>query len=525
MGRIKNFGYKLQDSFDMAVYRGRRLLLDTPVEILIGAVALGSAAGIMSYNTNKAREAEIPIAFSEIESISATYAKNGQTVPTLTRFYAANNDIAMKIFESSNIALRQGDDPALFARELRTRIEPGLSDYTPLTAYTNSMRADAGAALATLDPIHGASVRMRSVAAAFGNAWSASHYDHYHTEIYYTYDCSGTGSSRTCSNTMHTRQVYDYTTHTYTYNRAEGQRALRLLNDYAASSPDITIPERLITAREVHAANMAVIARSMKDALDGKMPTPAQALEYANTWARGSNFAKYLPTIYATQRQLLQSANAWTSIEGQARSVQYDTYSSSDSGPAAYQVAVAAQTQAQRLSGSADEITNGIKFSAAAVPQLDRQIRAFIDVALYGHSGDAYKMRKDILKLARDIYNQNEENGFDVEPFSWPQIILLTFLGTLAGAALGLGADKLLQMPTMREILARGPKRRERPSEEKEGELTAEEKMREMEEQLRRDLQPKGSDKPQEPRAPQPKADEQANEPPHRRFKRKKMDL
>lgn len=457
---------RLRDSFVSLRNGSTRLLLDTPVEILLGAVALGSVAGVTSYNSNKAKELEIPIAFSEVEHITKSYQDRGLPVPALTRFYAVNNDVAMKVFESSNIALRKGDDPKLFAYELRTRVEKGLSEHALISDYAAEMPESAAAARRTLDPVYAASLRMQSIRDAFAKSWSEDHDDHYHTEFYTTQSCtSGPNNTQSCTTQVHSRQVYDYTDHTYTYHPQQGRRAQELLNAYVADMNGLQKPEDLSLATEIHAANLEVITRSMKDMLEGKVPSPKQALDYANTWARGSTYNKYLPDVLRQHRALMQSAASWNAMIGQARSTSYRTYSSYDSGPKTYQVTEGAAREAAQMASSANRIFTGVKFSSTAVPQLDRDIRAFVDVALYGKPGKPEEMRADILKLARDIYNKNHENGFDVDPFSWPEVMLFTFLGLLAGAALGFGADRVIAMPSIREMMERSMRPREKRAE------------------------------------------------------------
>ena len=420
----------------------KRLLFETPVEIMIGVVLVGAITGTLGYRNRAARAGEIPIAFSEVEQITKDFNKAGKAVPPLTKFYAVNNDVPMKVFESNNIALAVGKSHLIFATELRTRVDANFKTHPLISTYAEEMPQDAQAALGSLDKLATAAKGLPSIDAAFSKVWGESHYDVTHTRHWTTRDCDSNGKN--CHTTSHSETVYDYTIHTYTYHADAGRRAAQLLDAFIAGNPDLTINERLYLANETHAENQQAIKTSMKRALEGKTPTDEQYLKYANTWASGSNFVKYSPGIANTYGALRSVAADWDKALGTAQNHRYITYSHFDSGPREYQIAEAEQSKGNAIVNDSREILNGIGFSERAVTQLDGMIKEYVGVVLDHKPGDPDRLRSDIMQTARDIYQKNYENGFDVQPFKWLDVVLFTLLGMAIGGAAGFGVDRFL---------------------------------------------------------------------------------
>jgi len=419
----------------------KRFIYETPVEIAIGAVLFGAVAGVSSYEVQKGKEGQIPLAFSEIEQTTRDFAAKGQPVPPLTKLYSLTNDATMKVFESNNIALAKDETNKTFARELETRVDPNFKTHMLISEISAEIPQDANAALNSVSDLVAAVKELPAVSQALDASWSESHRDVTHTEIYYTQSCDSKGN---CTSTMHTREVYDYTIHTYTYDAQQGAYSAKLLQDFVAAHPHLDVAERLQLASKTHADNENAMAQSMRNLLKGKPPTPEQALGFANTWARGSNLVKYLPTIRSNHAELPALSTAWTAALETAHSEQYRTYSHSDSGPSEYRAAQAALDHTTTINESSAKITEGIRDAGYAIPALTQQIRTYIDVAEGRKAGDADKLRAEVMKTARDIYNQNFENGFDVQPFKWWAIALFTVLGAGMGAGAGAAVDKYL---------------------------------------------------------------------------------
>ena len=418
----------------------RHQLFNTSAEIWIG-VTLGLVlAGGLSTRHYASKAGEIPLAFSEIEQISADFNKASQPVPALTRFYAANNDITMKVFESNNIALHINKSHTVFAHELQTRVDASLKKHALLSEYTQVMPQDSRAALESVAKLEDATRSLPAIKAAFDNSWSYHRRDVTHTRHYTTQSCS----NGKCTTHHHTEQVYDYSWHTYTFNQAQAQQAVRLLQNFMERNPDLSVQERLYIAKMTSAENQEAIRTSMAREFKDHAPTPEEYLKFANTWASGSNYLKYAPQAAGEYQALTNLSGALQAALGTAHDHHYRTYSRSDSGPAEYQLAETAETRTARTIDAAHGVTDGIHYSASAAPQLERMIRDYVDVVLHEKPGNANELRADIMKTARSMYDQNYENGFDVHTFKWLNVILITMLGMAAGGGLGVGADKLL---------------------------------------------------------------------------------
>ena len=434
--------FSLKETFDKAAYKAKRLILDTPIEIAIGAVLLGSIGGSMGYHGQQLKEGQIPLAFSEIEQTTKDYSAKGQPVPPLTLMYSLTNDAAMKVFESNNIALAKDRTNETFAWELESRIDPTLKTHMLISEIGNQLPQDAKAALASLTPLAAAEKELPRVTNELAATWDESHYDVTHTVYWTTRDCDSKGKN--CTTNTHSRQVYDYTIHTYNYHPGHGANAARAMNDFIAAHPNLNIDERLHLASKTGGDNEKAMKKSMAEKLNGKPLTPQQALGFANVWATGSNLAKYLPVVYARQNDMLRLAPAWDQAKETAHYERYRTYSHSDSGPAEYQIAQRALSTANEIYTSSNKITSGIAYAGNAVPQLTEKIREYIDVTHHGDTHNANRLRGEVMQQARDIYQQNFENGFDVQPFKWWAVALFTMIGLGLGASAGAGVNSLI---------------------------------------------------------------------------------
>jgi hypothetical protein len=402
--------------------------------LLAGALALGSIFGGVSYKMNRDSEGQIPIAFSEIEATTQAFEAEGKTVPPLTKVYSLSNDVAMKVFESNNIALSKDRSHQTFAKELATRIDPRLKKHALISEYAREMPEAAQAALESLAKPASAAWDLSAVTSAFARAWDESHHDSYHTEFYTTRSCD---SKNNCTTHLHSRQVYDYTDHYYNYHAQSGESAAKLLDAYLQNHPDLNIGERLSLAPALHGPNEAAMRESMKDRFKDAAPSPKEMLKLANTWATGSNLVQYLPGALSSHGTLKRLGPVWDGAKQTAHSTSYRTYSHSDSGPTEFQVSESARGHGNRIRENTGKITNGIAFAGKAVPELDKTIRQYVDAALKGKPGDPDKLRERVMTLSRDIYQKNFGGGFDVDPFKWGYVVLFTALGMAAGAGGG----------------------------------------------------------------------------------------
>ncbi len=434
----------LHNAFKAAAQKTRQIIHDTPIEIAIGAVLFGAVAGGVAYQVQAEREGQIPLAFSEIEKTTRHFEGQGQAVPPLTRVFSMTNEITMKVFEANNTAFKTGYSDEDFARALQKKTDPAFNDpHRLISDIAKELPGDAEKALHAIGKAVAVVNALPPAAAAFSAAWTESHDDEYHTEVYFTTVCHSNGNGgSTCSPQMNTRQVYDYTDHDYYYHPQHGAAAADLLNAFLEKHPDIGIGELLYLTTSVGNDNLNAMIDSIRENLQGKAPTEEQALAFANLWATGSNLMKYYPVIVAGHAQLLTIAPQWDAAKNTARHKSYRTYSRSHSGPAEYQIAEKAQKHMGNAQAAAKNIIDGIQFAGENAPVLDARINEFIAVALEEKHGDAGALRSEIMDLARQMYEKNFEGGLDVYPFKWGTVVLFTILGIAAGGLAGLGADR-----------------------------------------------------------------------------------
>lgn len=420
----------------------RRLVYDTPIEVALGAVLLGGSLGLGSYHFQQQKEGQIPVAFSEIGATIESYAARGQEVPPLTVFYSRNNDFTMQVFEANNNAFEVSRSDEAFAEALEVKMDPAKRIHMQIPEYADQMPGNAQNALEALDKLVQAERDLPALIAALDAVWDEDHRDVTHTRTWTTYDCDSNGEN--CTTNFHSEEVYDYTIHTYTYNEQAGENAARVLAQFLERHPDLNIAERLVPATEVHTDNLEAMARSMKELLKGNLPTEAQALQFANTWATGSNFTTYMPGVRGGHAGISREAPEWNTARKTAESDEYRTYSRSDSGPDEYQVIERAKNSAVQALQSSRAITSGIRQTAGQSQQLEQQAQEFIDVVQGEREGNPGKLRANLMETARDIYNANFKNGFDVKPFKAWLVAVWAVAGTLLGGLLGYGADQFI---------------------------------------------------------------------------------
>jgi hypothetical protein len=420
----------IKKEFNKLSRKAKWLFFTTPIEIVLGAAVMTSGVGYVAYNQLAPQAGQIPLAYSQID-------QNTEVLP-LSRFYAVNNDAGMIIFESNNAAYAAGNSDADFAKALSKNIMEARDKHLSLSAYAEQMPGYTQEALGSAEKAVEATQEVPPIESAFSNSWSSSHVDYYRTEYYQEEVCD---SENHCHSETKSRQVYDHTQHSYTYYPQQGELASRLLNEFIRNHPDMTITEALQLAQQTSEENKAVIKASRHDE---KPLTDDEYLALTNTWAAGSNLLAYAPKMTAGFNNLGGLAPQWENATRTAHSESYITYSHFDSGPREFQIAGDGENTARNFISDAHHIVDGMMFSGKKVPELNAKVNQYIDVVLNHQKGDAHKLRDQIMDMAADLYQANETNGFDVHPFKWLDVILLALLGMAAGAALGEGANYIL---------------------------------------------------------------------------------
>jgi len=439
---------KIIESIKYAVKNPKQLLKETAIEVIIGTFFGAAAFGLISNNIESRRDKKIPLGFSEITQIERDAKYAGKEVGPLTRYLTSVNDASMKVFECWNLANNSystcfNDRTEYFAKELERKMDPAMKiHHYELYNFLRDLPEQAKSAKKGLSDFIKVKGGIMPVNSDFDSAWDDSHIDSYRTEVYTDTETDSEGHVHTVTRT---REVYDHTTHIYTYNKESGERASQRLDLLLAGQKSLELNDSLSTASQTN-ADGEYAAETSRKLPKNKIKLDATTLmDIASKWKTGSTLFSNLPTIKGRWNNLSGDANEWRNTKGKAHSTSYITFSNSDSGPAEFQIAEKALDDGRVLYSSIDEIVKGIDYSQSHSQTLDNKIREFIAVCLDNKESKTSKSKlsSDIRYLTREIYNQNFKNGFDVQGYRWYLVLLLTLLGAGIGAAAGAGLDYL----------------------------------------------------------------------------------
>ena len=422
---------------------GKRLILETPIEVAAGALLIGSVTGTYGYMHETAKRGQIPLAFSEISQIEFdAETLHRMQVPPLTRFYTSVNDVAMQIFEANNQSYNVwGGSDRNFAFELEKKIEPTFRIHSQIPEFADKIGVQSQQAQTSIKPLTEASHDLPALIRALDKSWEDTHNDIYRTEIYTTTSCNSKGS---CTTTTHSRQVYDYTIHTYDYHPEQGRLAAELMQDFVEKHPDLRIAEELLQTSRTNAENEWAMRESRKHMPNYEKLTPDNYLHLANTWATGSNFNVLTPDIYNAHARLKTKTPQWQHALPTAKDARYRTFSHHDDGPREFQIAEAAFKYAVEMAGKIDQIEGGMRYAAQKIPEVENKIRKFVDIELHYAPDDGRDYKSEIIEDARTIYQRNFAGGFDVRPVKWYLMVAWAAIGMLAGAGIGFGVDRYI---------------------------------------------------------------------------------
>jgi hypothetical protein len=392
-------------------------------------------------------------------SIQRICESKGMPIPTLTMFYAGTNDMIMKVFECSNTAYARtfiGKKTHTFASELDMRMDPTLKvHYYEIPQFLQMLPALASKSLnESLKNFVNAYNKIREVNQYLIATWDEQHNDVYHTEVYFTTETytDADGNMHT-EQVMHTRQVYDYTIHTYTYHPNEGEKSSELLELFAAAYPELELEEKLLIPSQTGAENEYAIEKSREKELKQRLH-PNQLLIMAQTWATGSTLMINMPGIINMIIGLNHDAPEFKNAKLTAHSERYKTYSSSDSGPIEFQVAKRTLEHGKNLEKLIGEIIDGILVVKNKTPDLGNEIKTLIKIEMDGIKGNAEKHKRNILSISREIYDTNFKNGFNVHPSRWWLTVFWSLFGTALGLGIGVGLDALLKLDFSKKIFS-----------------------------------------------------------------------
>ncbi|MDO8516720.1 MAG: hypothetical protein Q7S33_01215 [Nanoarchaeota archaeon] len=442
----KNFqGY---GGFKELYNSGKRILRDTSIEIfLAGAIGL-FAGGILMYGKEKAREASIPLGFSEISQIERDAKRYGQTVTGMNEYLPKVNDLTMKVFESWNLSNERiilGKNTQAFAKELDMNMDKSLKvHHYNLGMLLNDAPRLSKNALTSWKDFIDVSLKMNKVNNEFNESWDDIHTDNYHTEVYTETVSDGDGKSHT---ETRTRQVYDDTTHRYRYDRQHGELASQKIDEVIKIHPELKFNEGLRTASKTNAEGEYAADKSRKNIKKNKARLDRIELtNIANTWMAGSTLMTNLGEISLGYGSVRKDADLWRTAKTTSKNETHtNTYQGRNDPqmPREFRVAETTLEDGKNLCRLIDEVTLGMEFTKNQTPILKNKINEFIAVSLENKKGNAEKLKKEIMDMAIDIYQANFKKGFDVKRFRAGMVILGSFLGGLVGAGAGAGLDKL----------------------------------------------------------------------------------
>ncbi|MDD5301951.1 MAG: hypothetical protein PHS14_02495 [Elusimicrobia bacterium] len=418
---------------------------NTPSEILLIGV-LGLAIGLGAGHKHESdREKHIPLAFSEIHQIERDAERAGMAVGPLTRYLTSTSDMTMKVFEvwnESHANTYVGSNVHNFATELEYKMDPSFKFHRyEIFDFVRDLPAQADAATAQLSHLDQLRRGLSPVVNDFNRSWDDSHTDHYRTEYYTVTVDDGKGKSHT---ETRSREVYDHTTHTYTYDRASGERASTGADALIARTGSLALTEVLHTASQTNAEGEYAAEKSRRNANGGARLSQDSLTKIANTWATGSTLMTNLPEADRLWAAFHGDANAWRAAKGTAHDDRYNTGSHADSGPREFQTAERALADGAGAEAKLGEILDGISFVKANTPKLEGMIRELIDVELhYKKDGtDTKKLMREILTLSQQMYQKNFNGGLEVDPYRKLMLLVYSLCGLGIGAALGAALDK-----------------------------------------------------------------------------------
>lgn len=440
--KFKEFWDNPQEQSKKAARSFVKLVYDTPIEIAIGAVLFGATTLNVSYTNYKYSPTKIHVSFSELGRTIDSLERIGQKIGPLTGFYSKNNDLAMKSFEAEDKTTSHNGMIQGYAYELEKHIDPTLRIHKTLAECAKEVVDYADAALnGPLKPMSDAARDLPAITQELSETWNYHHHDVTHERVYYTteYYTDSKGKSRSRPK-RNTETIYDYTIHTFTYDKEHGQRAAKLAQAFATKYPNLDVSEKLILATRTEAENEEII-RNSREEYRYKYPTQEEYLKMTNNWATGSNFTKNMPIIKENIADLNNRFGEWQTQVNTAKSDRYNNRTRIDSGPQEYQTVQAAITTSTNLKASIDDIVSGVEYSRANALVFTKTAEEFVNAALHYGPGDIDDLYEKTKEGAHEFYERNCAYGYSTRKGDGMKIFGWTLLATALGAGVGAGAN------------------------------------------------------------------------------------
>ncbi len=414
-------------------------IISKPYYITALAAISGTAITTISSIYHEINESKrIPLAYSEIEQLTNALYNQENTAKEITIFLSNVNDLCMQVFESYNDSFDKTIASNDFAERLKYRysnINHGstISDLASTsTSSVEKLKDKLQNQIITRDKLDGSMLELHK-------SWDESHDDVYHTEIYYTTSRDSKGNVTT---QMHTRQVYDYTWHEYTYNKEAGNRADNMLIEMFNTIPKLDSPGQYLTITKISDSEKE---SALKSRARKKLPEE-ELNKLPGMWHDGTLHDEHLEEIVEEYSALNMHSKQWHKVKDNAKEhYRYKTYSSSDSGPEEYQVATNALDTASSIYNKINGFIEDINTVSVAVPKLISDIQKYLNVADYVKynpnekltNKDKKLLEKKIINNTKELYSNIFEEGIDTDRFKGWRIALFSSIGLAAGAGIG----------------------------------------------------------------------------------------
>ncbi|MGV8086793.1 MAG: hypothetical protein ACP5N1_04125 [Candidatus Woesearchaeota archaeon] len=420
------------------------LLRTTTIEVYaLAALGLGIGLTTSIIRENK-RDNMVPLGFSEREQVELDVRRTGQKIGPVNQYYSMTNDMVMKVLECWNDAHKSflPNETRKFAYYLDLKMDMTYKQYKyELYQYVEWLPKISKEALESLD-FKMVEYKLGTAENSFRKTWDDDHDDVYHTEYYTETETTTDSDGNTHTETVtKSREVYDYTTHTYDFFKSYGEIASRQINNLLSEVNDIKLKEKILLASQTNAEGEWAAEKSRE--LKGKRLQQEELTQIANTWWTGSTLKNNLPIIQDRYKETRIDAKRWMIAKKTAKSDEYTTYSHSDSGPQEFQVVEKTIDDIRTARVYMLEVINGIEYTRENTPILEQKIKEYINIELNFGEGNSTKLKKEIMDITKTIYKENFNKGFGIERFRLGQVFLWSIIGLLGGIATGAGVDYL----------------------------------------------------------------------------------
>ncbi|MGV8086964.1 MAG: hypothetical protein ACP5N1_05005 [Candidatus Woesearchaeota archaeon] len=418
-------------------------IISQPYVPTIIAATVGMGAGLASSINHELRESKrIPLAYSEIEELTNSLRSQEDAAKEVTLFLASANDLCMQIFESYNNSFENNALSQDFIHEIASRYSmknhgSNISDLLSLS-YLSAERLNDKLVDQRL-----IKDKLQTIISDLDKSWDESHDDVYHTEIYYTTEMTTDSKGNTSSHqVMHTRQVYDYTDHEYFFDKNAAINADDKLASMFESLSKLTSPGNYSPVKTISSSGKesALSSRAVSELSDEKLN------QLPRMWLDGTSTDEHLEEIVSEYDQLNTDSKILCGAKETAKKhYAYRTYSSSDSGPEEYQLAMNVLNIASCIYQKIEGITQDIDNTLIQVPKLKSNIEKCIDMTkLSNYESDSKSvkkksaaLKKSIMADTKELYSIIFDDGIDTDRFKEWRIAVVTVASTALGAGIG----------------------------------------------------------------------------------------